>query len=90
MKRKKLSLHVSQRVETAPACDRAPRGSVMPPIVEVADSPDGLMELKIRDSRGNRIGFFQMAADCLDDELEEALRDWQARHANAGANLSIS
>lgn len=80
MKRKKLSLHVNREVEASavPSLDR----SLVHPIVEVADAPSGLTELKVRDSKGTRIGFFQVSARDLDDELMEALHDWQARHAH--------
>lgn len=53
-----------------------------PPVVEVTDAPRGLVELKIRDSRGTRIGFFQVASSDLDEELVSDLHAWQARHAH--------
>lgn len=52
------------------------------PVVEVADAPHGLVELKVRDSHGVRIGFCQVAADDLDDELVDALTAWQHRHTH--------
>lgn len=80
MKRKKLSLHVNREVEASqvPSLDRP----LVHPLVEVADPPSGLCELKVRDSQGHRIGFFQISGADLDDELMEALHDWQARHAH--------
>lgn len=51
-------------------------------IVEAADAPSGLTEIKIRDSRGVRIGFFQASASDMDDELADALEAWQERHAH--------
>jgi hypothetical protein len=73
MKREKLSLHVTPKPE--------PQAPVHP-IVEVSDAPRGWTEIKIRDSRGNRIGFFQASAADMDDELADAFRAWQARHAH--------
>jgi len=57
-------------------------------LVEVSDAPLGLVELKVRDSRGVRIGFMQVSQADLDDELVDALIDWQARHSHGG-RLSI-
>ena len=59
-----------------------------PPLVEVADSPEGLLEIKVRDSWGVRIGFFQVRADDLDPEIIEALKAWQARHTHCGISRS--
>lgn len=53
-----------------------------PPIVEVADSPAGLIEIKVRDAWGVRIGFLQAAANDLDDDLLTALKAWQARRSH--------
>ena len=74
MKRKKLSLHVNREVAAAHTdCH---------PVVHTLDPPSGLHELKVRDSEGNRIGFFQISASEMDDELLEALHDWQGRHSH--------
>lgn len=62
----------------------------VPPVVEVADAARGLIELKVKDSRGTRIGFFQIATSDMDDELMEALMDWQTRHCHEGGSLSIT
>lgn len=59
------------------------------PVVEVADAARGLIELKVKDSRGARIGFFQIASSDMDDELLDALKDWQARHSHEGGSLSL-
>lgn len=53
-----------------------------PILVEVSDSPEGLVELKVRDSNGVRIGFFQVSEDDLDDELVADIKAWQIRHAH--------
>ena len=80
MKRKKLSLHVNRKVEAGPVplLDRP----IVHPIVEVSDAPFGLLELKVRDSAGDRIGFLQISAENFDDELKEDLLAWQSRHAH--------
>lgn len=57
------------------------------PVVKVIDAPEGLVEFKIKDSRGARIMFLQATAVDLDDELMEALHDWQERHAHEGLHL---
>lgn len=62
---------------------------LIPPVVEIADAARGLIELKVKDSRGARIGFFQIAASDMDDELMEDLQDWQQRHCHEGGSLSI-
>lgn len=62
---------------------------IVPPIVEVTDAPHGLVELKVRDCRGARIGFFQASDSDLDDELTDALLAWAQRHSHQGAGLSI-
>ena len=62
---------------------------MIPPVVEVADAPEGLKEFKVRDSRGVRIGFFQIESGCLDDELMEDIHDWQARHARERPDLHV-
>lgn len=61
-----------------------------PPIVEAADAPRGWTEIKIRDSKGVRIGFFQVSSVDMDDELADALRSWQRRHAHRGLTLMLS
>ena len=53
-----------------------------PPLVEVADAPEGIIEIKVRDHWGARIGFYQISADDLDTELVDALKAWQARHTH--------
>lgn len=58
-------------------------------LVEIADASDGLVEMKARDARGVRIGFFQVAESELDDQLIDDLLAWQARHSRQGAALSI-
>ena len=63
--------------------------SFSPPIVAVPDAPEGLTELKIRDSSGHRIGFFQAAAEDMDDEIVADLVRWQARHTHEDANLTL-
>lgn len=60
------------------------------PVVKVIDSPEGLAEFKIRDSRGARIMLLQVNSADLDDELMEALHDWQERHAHEGLHLMPS
>lgn len=62
---------------------------LIPPVVEIADAARGLIELKVKDSRGARIGFFQIARSDLDDELMDALTSWQERHCHEGGSLSI-
>lgn len=59
-------------------------------IVEASDPASGLTEIKIRDSKGIRIGFFQAAAADMDDQLADDLRAWQARHAHRGLTLISS
>lgn len=59
------------------------------PVVKVIDSPEGLTEYKIRDSHGSRIGYIQLDTTCMDDELMEALHDWQARHAHERPDLRV-
>jgi hypothetical protein len=73
-----LSLHVNREVEASPV----PSLERVQPLVEVADPPDGLTEIKIRDARGTRIGFFQVSAADLDTEVVDALKAWQARHTH--------
>lgn len=58
-------------------------------LVEIADASDGLVEMKAKDERGVRIGFFQVAESKLDDELIDDLLAWQARQSKSGAALSI-
>lgn len=53
-----------------------------PALVEVSDAPMGLTEIKVKDSRGKRICFLQVAADDLDDELIADLYAFQGRHAH--------
>lgn len=60
------------------------------PVVKVTDTPPGLTEFRIRDSRGVRLGYFQLATTALDDELIEALHDWQERHAHGDLHLMPS
>jgi hypothetical protein len=79
MKREKLSLHVNREVEARPVPSSQ---YAVPPLVEVADAPKDLVEIKIRDSEGLRIGFFQVRADDLDTEVVDALKAWQSRHAH--------
>lgn len=81
MKRKKLTLSVNLSVEASPV-PSLERSSV-PPLVEVADAPPGLIEIKIRPG-GARIGFFQASASDLDTEVVDALKAWQSRHAHGG------
>lgn len=76
MKRKKLSLTVNREVEANPAIVERP------PLVEVADAPKGLVEIKVRDHWGTRIGFHQINADDLDAKLVDALKAWQGRHSH--------
>jgi hypothetical protein len=79
MKRKKLSLSVNREIEASPVPeDRSDR----PPLVEVSDAPEGLIEIKVRDHWGARIGFFQATVPDLDTEVVDALKAWQARHAH--------
>jgi hypothetical protein len=59
------------------------------PVVQVTDAPLGLVEFKIRDSRGKRLALLQVSAADLDDELMEALHDWQARHAHERPDLHV-
>lgn len=61
-----------------------------PPLVEVSDAPAGLIEIKIRDSGGVRIGFFQASAPDLDTEMVDALKAWQARHSHRRLTLAPS
>ena len=56
-------------------------------IVEAADAPSGLTEIKIRDSSGVRIGFFQASEADMDDELADAFKAWQARHSHRTLTL---
>lgn len=58
-------------------------------VVEISDAPRGLTEIKIKDSNGHRIGFFQVSTGDLDDELTEALISWQTRHTHEGGSVSI-
>jgi hypothetical protein len=58
-------------------------------VVEVADPPAGLVELKVRDWEGNRIAFLQVKADLYDDGLVDALTQWQARHCQKASTLSL-
>ena len=58
-----------------------------PPLVEVSDAPPGLIEIKIRDSKGARIGFFQVSAFDVDTEVVEALKAWQGRHSHRSLTL---
>jgi hypothetical protein len=81
MKQKLLSLHVNREVEASPVPENR---SGRPPLVEVSDAPPGLIEIKIRDSKGARIGFFQATAADLDTEMVDALKAWQGRHAHGG------
>jgi len=85
---KKLCLHVNPKIEAEAPVSSLDRPHV-DPVVECLDAPDGLTELKVRDSKGNRIGFFQVSARDLDNELCDDLMAWQARHAHAGASLSL-
>lgn len=78
MKRTNLSLHVNRDVETSPAPLSNDRQF---PVVRAIDSPEGLVEYKVRNANGVRIGFFQISASAMDDTLLEAMHDWQARHA---------
>lgn len=57
------------------------------PIVEVADAPQGLTEIKVRDSKGHRIGLFQVSSKHMDDEFAAAIVAWQARHDHRGLVL---
>lgn len=57
------------------------------PLVEVSDAPPGLIEIKIRDSKGARIGFFQASATDLDTEVVDALKAWQGRHSHRSLTL---
>ena len=60
------------------------------PVVKVADAPSPLLEFKIRDSRGARIMFLQVSSADMDDELMEALHDWQERHNHEALTLMPS
>ena len=60
---------------------------MMPPLVEVSDAPPGLIEIKIRDSKGARIGFFQVSASDVDTDVIEALKAWQGRHSHRSLTL---
>lgn len=86
MKRKKLSLHVNRK--DAAREPRSPQPLVIP-VVQVSDAPSGLLEIKVRDSQGNRMGFFQIAAAEVDDQLLEDLHDWQARHSHDRPELVV-
>lgn len=57
------------------------------PLVEVSDAPPGLIEIKIRDSKGVRLGFFQVSATDLDTEVIDALKAWQVRHSHRRLTL---
>lgn len=52
----------------------------MPGVVEVPDAPHGLTEIKVKDSNGVRIGFFQFDSSCMDEELKADLKRWRERH----------
>lgn len=54
-----------------------------PPVVTVDDAPEGLVELKVRDAHDHRIGYLQIDADAMDEELMGDLKRWQLRHAHA-------
>ena len=60
---------------------------MIPPLVEVSDAPPGLIEIKVRDAGGARIGFFQASAPDLDTEMVDALKAWQGRHSHRGLTL---
>jgi hypothetical protein len=77
-RKKHLALHVNREVEAGPV----PSAWTGQPLVEVADAPSGLLEIKVRDSRGNRIGFFQASDTDLDTEVVDALKAWQSRHTH--------
>lgn len=64
--------------------------NILPPLVEVTDAPAGLVELKIRDCRGTRIGFCQVAASDVDDELIDGLVAWAQRHSHRISLVSAS
>lgn len=59
------------------------------PVVKVTDTPPGLTEFRIRDSRGVRLGYFQLVTTALDDELMDDLHDWAVRHARDLPDLHI-
>ena len=80
MKREELSLSVNRDVEARPV--PSPGWSPAQPLVEVADAPADLTEIKIRDSEGLRIGFFQATTVDLDTEVVDALKAWQSRHTH--------
>jgi hypothetical protein len=82
LSRSTLSLTVNRDVEASPPIDE------QPPLVETADPPEGLLEIKIRDSRGNRIGLFQVDAAYIDNQITNALKAWEARHSGS-ASLSL-
>jgi hypothetical protein len=86
-RKKKLTLHVNRKIAASEA-----HSLLMPvePIVSVTDAPSGLHELRVRDSQGNRIGFFQIAAIAVDEQLLEDLHDWRARHAGVVTSLNLS
>lgn len=58
-----------------------------PPVTTVGDAPEGLVELKVKNALGGRIGFFQVDASAIDDELRSDIRRWQVRHAGAALHL---
>ena len=60
---------------------------MVPPLVEVSDAPAGLIEIKIRDANGARLGFFQASASDLDAEMVDALKAWQSRHSHRSLTL---
>jgi hypothetical protein len=43
--------------------------------------------MKVRDSNGIRIGFFQVSTIAMDDELADALKAWQTRHSHRTLSL---
>lgn len=59
------------------------------PVVQIPDSPFGLLEFKIKDSKGKRLALLQVLAVDMDDELMEALHDWQERHAHERPDLHV-
>lgn len=58
-----------------------------PPVTTVGDAPEGMVELKVKNAMGRRIGLHQIDAECMDDELMVAIKSWQLRHA--GVSLTI-
>lgn len=46
-----------------------------------------MVELKVKNAMGRRIGLHQIDAECMDDELMVAIKSWQLRHA--GVSLTI-